>query len=105
MMMQGIEKEVFIFLHAILTGIIIYLVYSVLRLFRRIVKHNLFWVSVEDLIYWVYIGFYVFFQIYQTSSGIIRWYFVLGTFLGGIITHGVISKILTKYIDNSKKRE
>lgn len=93
------------FLHAIITGIVVYLIYTAVRLFRRIVKHNLFWISVEDLIYWISIGFYVFLQIYQTSFGNIRWYFVLGVSLGGLVTHRVISIILRKYIDNSKKRE
>lgn len=103
-MILGIGKELAVFLHAMLTGNIVYLIYSVIRVFRRIVKHNLIWISIEDIVYWVGIGLYLFVQIYQTSYGVIRWYFVLGVCLGGFITHFIISKIVKKYIDNSKKR-
>lgn len=104
-MMHGIEKELSSFLQAVLAGNMAYLIYSVLRVVRRIIKHNLFFVSLEDILYWVGMGFYLFVQIYKTSNGTIRWYFVLGVFVGGIVTHYIISKILKKYIDKLKKRE
>lgn len=104
-MILGIEKELSVFLQAVLAGNLVYLTYCAIRIFRRIIKHNLFWVSVEDSIFWIVTGFYLFFQIYQTSNGKIRWYFVLGVLVGGILTHYVISKITKKNIDKSKKRE
>ncbi len=104
-MILGIEKELSVFLQAVLAGNLLYLSYYALRIFRRILKHNLFWVSVEDAIYWVAAGFYLFFRIYQTSNGTIRWYFVFGVLVGGVLTHRIICKIPKKNIDKSKKRE
>ena len=104
-MILGIEKELTVFLQAVLAGNLVYLVYFMIRIFRRILKHNLFWISVEDAIFWIVTGFYLFFKIYQTSNGTIRWYFVLGVLVGGIFTHRIISKIMKKNIDKSKKRE
>lgn len=104
-MILGIEKELSVFLQAVLAGNLVYLSYLAIRIFRRILKHNLFWVSVEDAIFWIAVGFYLFFKIYQTSNGTIRWYFVLGVLAGGILTHHIISKIKKKNIDKSKKRE
>ena len=104
-MILGIEKELSVFLQAVLAGNLVYLTYCAIRIFRRIIKHNLFWVSVEDSIFWIATGFYLFFQIYQTSNGKIRWYFVLGVLAGGILTHYLILKITKKNIDKSKKRE
>ena len=53
-MILGIKKEVFAFLQSLLTGNIICLVYNALRVFRRILKHPLFWVSCEDIIFWIW---------------------------------------------------
>lgn len=104
-MILGIERELSVFLQAALAGNIVYLAYFVIRIFRRIVKHSLFWVSLEDALFWIATGFYLFLEIYQTSNGTIRWYFVLGVLVGGILTHYIILKITKKYIDKSKKRE
>lgn len=103
-MILGIEKELFVFLQASLAGNLIYLVYSAIRVVRRIVKHNLFFVSLEDLIFWIGTGIYLFVKIYQTSNGSIRWYFVIGVLVGAILTHLINSKITKKYIAKWGKR-
>lgn len=103
-MILGIEKELFVFLQAALAGNMIYLVYSAIRVVRRIIKHNLFFVSLEDLIFWIGVGIYLFVKIYQTSNGSIRWYFVIGVLTGGLLTHFMISKITKKCIAKWKKR-
>ncbi len=104
-MILGIEKELSVFLQAAIAGNIVYLAYCIVRVLRRIVKHNLFWVSFEDVLFWIATGFYLFLQIYRASNGTIRWYFVLGVFAGGLLAHYLISIIVKKYIDKLKKRE
>ncbi len=47
-------------LHALLMGIFITFVYDVIRIFRRVIPHNSFFVSLEDLAVWVYCGGSVF---------------------------------------------
>ena len=97
-MILGIEKELAVFLQAVLAGNLVCLIYNAIRVFRRIVKHNLFWISVEDVLYWIGVGIFLFLRIYQTSNGTIRWYFVIGVLAGGIITEYLIVKITKKYI-------
>ena len=97
--MTGIANELSIFISACLLGNLICLVYYALRVFRRLVKHSLFWVSIEDLIFWVGTAIYLFMEMYRTCGGSIRWYFVLGVFAGGIITIGVVHKSLKKTVD------
>ena len=104
-MVSGIGAEQSVFLQAVLTGNLVYLAYCVLRIIRRIIKHNLFWVSLEDILFWIGTGFFVFIRIFQTSSGSIRWYFVVGLLLGGILTQEIISKIRKKYIAKTQKKE
>ena len=104
-MILGIGKELSVFLQAVLAGNLIYLVYALIRVMRRLWKHNLFFISLEDLIFWIGTGIYLFVRIYQTSDGIIRWYFVIGVLLGGILTHFIISQISKKYIEKRRKKE
>ena len=104
-MILGIGKELSVFLQAVLAGNLIYLVYSLIRVMRRLWKHNLFFVSLEDLIFWIGTGIYLFVRIYQTSDGIIRWYFVIGVLLGGIVTHFIIFQISKKCIAKRRKKE
>lgn len=104
-MILGIGKELSVFLQAVLAGNLIYLVYALIRVMRRLWKHNLFFVSLEDLIFWIGTGIYLFVRIYQTSDGIIRWYFVIGVLLGGIVTHSIIFQISKKYIAKRRKKE
>ncbi len=103
-MILGIEKELSVFLQAALAGNLVYLIYCAICVFRRIIKHNLFWVSLEDFVYWIGTGLYLFIQIYRTSNGVIRWYFVTGVLAGGLITHWLIRKFAKKYIAKWKKK-
>lgn len=103
-MILGIGKEMSVFLQAVFAGNLVCLVYSALRIFRRIIKHNLFWVSLEDLLFWIGTGLYLFIRSFQTSNGNIRWYFVVGVFIGVTITHWIIRKITKKYIAKINKK-
>lgn len=90
--MTGIANELSIFISACLLGNLICLVYYALRVFRRLVRHSLLWISIEDLIFWVGTAIYLFMEMYRTCGGSIRWYFVLGVFVGAIVTVGVAEK-------------
>ena len=94
--MIGIASELSIFVSACLLGNLICLVYYALRVFRRIVKHTLFWISIEDLVFWVGAGLYLFAEMYRTCAGSIRWYFVLGVVAGGGITCWIMQKLIQK---------
>ena len=48
--MLGIGDEISIFLQALLAGNIVLLVYTCIRVFRRLIKHDLFFVSLEDFL-------------------------------------------------------
>lgn len=104
-MILGIGKELSVFIQAMLAGNLVCLVYYSLRVLRRIIRHNLFAISVEDIIFWIWTGIHLFIQIYKASDGSIRWYFVVGVFLGGIITYWLIEKVIKKYVAKLGKKE
>ena len=80
--MPGIREEMMVFLAAVVAGGIVRLVYQCIRCFRRIVGHTLAAIGAEDMIFWLGSAVYLFVQIYHTSDGSIRWYFILGVALG-----------------------
>lgn len=90
--MIGIANELSIFVSACLSGNLICLIYYVLRVFRRLVKHSLLWISIEDLVFWIGAAVYLFMEMYRTCAGSIRWYFVLGVLAGGAVTVGIVQK-------------
>ncbi len=80
--MHGIEVEGLSFLEAALTGMTVCSVYTCLRVLRRIVRHAPAAIAAEDLFFWLATAFYMFVQSHHTTSGSIRWYFILGVVLG-----------------------
>ena len=100
--MIGIANELSIFVSACLSGNLLCLIYYVLRVVRRLVKHSLVWVSVEDFLFWIGAAIYLFIEMFRTCAGSIRWYFVLGVLVGGIATVFIIRKI-KKTVDKRKK--
>ena len=85
-------------LHAFLLGVFVTLLYDLLRILRRIVPHNLFFVSVEDLGFWVYCGAEVFLLMYRESNGTLRWFAVFGALLGMALYRKLCSPFLVKYV-------
>lgn len=85
-------------LHALLTGIFITFVYDVIRIFRRVVPHNAFFVSLEDLGFWIYCGGTVFLLMYHESNGELRWFAVFGAAAGILLYRKLFSPPFVKYV-------
>ncbi len=101
-MNYAITIEVRFFLISILCGALVLLVYDVLRILRRIIKHNYFFIAVEDLIFWVTAGIFIFVMMYRENDGIIRSFSIMGMAIGMVLYHyilsGFIVYIITKLI-------
>lgn len=82
--MLGLDKEFAIFVQAVVSGMAVYGTYTVIRIVRRIIKHRLYIISIEDFLFWLGTSFYLFIQMYQTSDGSVRWFFILGVVAGMI---------------------
>lgn len=73
-----------IFLISVISGVTLRLVYQSIACLRQMIKHSMLIIGIEDLIFWIGAGLYVFVQIYHTSNGSVRWYFVLGIVSGAL---------------------
>ncbi len=85
-------------LYALLMGAFITFVYDLLRVFRRVISHNGFWVSVEDLAFWGFCAVEVFLLMYHVSNGNLRWFAVLGALVGMVLYSKLIGRFLVKYL-------
>lgn len=103
--MLGIGKEAIIFLYAGLSGIVVLFSYQILRLFRRLIRHHIIVVNLEDVLYWLGVSVYLFRQMYMTTYGSIRWFFVLGVVCGIILANFVISLVKKMYEKMKKSLE
>ncbi len=84
-------------LHALLTGVLITFIYDGIRIFRRVIPHNSFFVSLEDLGFWIYCGGLVFLLMYHEGNGELRWFAVCGAIAGMLLYRKLFSALFVKY--------
>lgn len=89
--MLGIGKEIAIFFYAGLSGMVVLLSYQILRVLRRLIRHHIIVVNLEDSLFWIGVSIYLFRQMYKTTYGSIRWFFVLGVVCGVITANFILS--------------
>ena len=91
-MSQDIINEVYFFASSILMGILITFVYDFILILRRIIQHSLFFISLEDFIFWAACAIAVFYMLYEENNGILRWFAVLGAAFGMLLYKKIIGK-------------
>jgi len=93
---MGNENE--FLLHSLFMGIFITYVYDLLRIFRRVVPHGSFFVSLEDFVFWIYSGAEVFLLMYHESNGSLRWFAIIGALAGMVSYKKLVSPFFVKYL-------
>lgn len=92
----AIWNELNFFGISVLWGMLILILYDFLRIERRLISHNEFFIAVEDLIYWVVASLLIFHMMYKLNDGIIRGFSILAMLLGMLIYHYSISYYFVK---------
>ncbi|SFR71681.1 spore cortex biosynthesis protein YabQ [Anaeromicropila populeti] len=95
-MIEEMKKEVVFFLSSLLLGIIILIVYDILRIIRRILPHAKWVCALEDIIFWIASAISMFYLMYEQNSGIIRSFSIFGMCLGMFWYHAAVSEWLVK---------
>lgn len=90
--------ELRFFCTSVLWGSLLLVIYDILRILRRIIIHNSFFVAFEDLIYWVISSLLIFRMLYQQNDGIIRGFAIMAMVLGMILYHATLSDWLVDTI-------
>lgn len=86
------------FITAMFSGMVLSALYDVIRIFRNIVKHRRIWISIEDFIFWNFVGVFIYIIIFYSNDGIIRWFIIVSAFVGAIIYHKGIGRFVVKYV-------
>lgn len=110
--MTGVSEEIvlqiLIFGKACLVGICMTAMYDVIRIFRRILRHGIIWISIEDACYWLIFAVVEFVLLYQVNNGVPRLYIFSGTAIGAALYHFLLGRYLMKlvsiFIRKVKKR-
>lgn len=97
-MSPGILQELEFFGLALLRGILILAIYDVLRIFRRIVPHRVWSISVEDVLYWIGTAFLIFQLLYRENDGAVRGYALLAVAVGMLLYHQTVSNWLVCHL-------
>ena len=81
---------------AILVGAALFLLYDMLRIFRRVAAHGNFWIGLEDFFYWVLCTGVVFLMIYQENDGMARGFAFGGVLLGMFFYYLLLSRYVVR---------
>ncbi len=90
-MNKAINIELQFFMISILWGAILLFAYDLIRILRRVIKHNGFFLALEDLIFWVVSSVFIFAMMYKENNGIIRGFSVAGMGIGMVLYHYILS--------------
>lgn len=99
----GILGELQFFAWAVLRGVFILVIYDVLRIFRRIVPHGVFWISLEDILYWLLTALLIFELLYRENDGAVRAYALIAIAIGMLFYHQTVSSYLVEWISKFLK--
>ena len=101
---EDIFREMDFFAVSFVLGIVLVLIYDCLRILRRLIRHGVIWISLEDLCYWVFTAFVIFAMLYQKNDGLIRGFSIGGIVLGMFLYNQFISGYTVKYIARVLKK-
>lgn len=95
-MSPDIIEEIYFFLNSFLMGIMITFVYDLFIIFRKVIPHNHFFVSLEDLLFWIACAVSIFAMLYKENNGVPRWFAIAGATVGMLLYKATLSRIFVK---------
>lgn len=102
-MSEAIYAETALAAGSLLLGAFLMALYDVLRIFRFLIPHSVWWTGMEDILYWLFSGWSTFRLLFYQNDGILRWYAVFGVFLGMLFYQWTVSRILSRVLKNAEK--
>lgn len=88
---EAVLHEVHACWHSLTFGILLMMIYDLLRLFRLLVKHSVGMTGAEDVIYWLLASLAVFGLFYLENDGALRFYMIGAVILGMILYDRIVS--------------
>lgn len=95
-MNQMVTEQSLLFLTSVQIGVLMGVLFDLIRVFRKIIKHPNFFVQIEDMLYWIVCGFIGFYMLYICNYAYVRPYIFIGIILGGVLYFATFSIIFMK---------
>ena len=92
-----VQENLFL-LYSLIMGIYITFFYDLLRIIRRVIPHNSFFISMEDLGFWFYCAMKIFYLMHTQGNGTMRWFAILGAMTGMFIYRKTLSQYFVKWM-------
>lgn len=96
-MSDNIYLELYLICRAIISGAELMLVYDALRISRRVFRRNIVIVGIEDIVFWIISGVYIFYMMYDFNGGNMRLNAFIFVALGILLYKVSISRYIVKY--------
>lgn len=93
-MSDSISLEIQFFLVSILSGAILLIVYDMIRIFRRIIKHTKILVGIQDIFFWIVSSIFIFIMMYKQNNGAIRGFSIMGMGIGMLVYNQFLSNVV-----------
>lgn len=93
-MSEVIIWELQFFLKAFFLGFCLRMIYDVLLIWRKLIRHKTIWISIEDVLFWITVGLYIFALLFRENSGTPRGFAIFGIWIGMLLYHLGPSKLL-----------
>lgn len=91
-----IRDEGSLLLRSVLWGVGLAALYDVLRILRDVIRHRQGIRSLEDLVYWCFTAFSLFWLLFSGNNGTVRWYILAGAGAGAWLYHITLSPFLVR---------
>ena len=85
-------------LKALAAGAVLAAAYDVIRILRMTVRHRIYLISAEDLVFWSISSVAVFFFILFENDGKFRMYMAAGMIAGAMIYNMTVGRLLMKMV-------
>lgn len=91
-----ITNQAVLFMRSLEIGILMGILFDLVRIFRKLIKHPNFLVQIEDMLYWIVCGFIGFYMLYVCNYADIRPFIFIGILLGAVFYFMTFSVIFMK---------
>lgn len=91
-----VTNQAYLFIIFTINGIIIGILFDLFRILRRSFKTTDIITYIQDILFWILTGFILLYSIFTFSNGEIRFYMILGIFIGCLIYMLMFSKYFIK---------
>ena len=92
-MSAEVQSQFYLFFLAVFWGIGMCLVYDGFRILRELIRHSLFWINAEDILYWTAMTILLFYLLFTYNRGEIRSFTIAGLLVGSVFYLKTISPV------------